>query len=384
MEKNQFDSLINQIIDGADIVQIIGSFIPLKKHGSEYLAVCPFHQDTNPSLHISTKKKIFKCFVCKKGGNVITFVQLFKKIPFLKAAEEVARLSGLEHLTNELTQSSSSYLNPALKRIIAANEQANLWYQKFLRDQTNQDKLDYLIKRFKNKQVLVDFGIGYATRQNQQDYIYRILTNKDNILGENVSDDIIFNDKELDDAGLINIFDNAIKDVMINRITFPIHDKSGNLVGFSGRSITNDPAKYLNTRETKLFKKNQVLFNFYRAKQSCVDNLIITEGFADTIAYHQSNLPFVVSLMGTALSNYHLTLINSQLPSCSTIVLSLDNDQAGVDSTIQIGQQLLAKGINVEVVDYDLLTQKDPDEIFQSYGSSKLQEIYNKRLDFIS
>lgn len=214
--------------------------------------------------------------------------------------------------------------------------------------------------------------------------MYRILSNKDNIRGNNISQELTFNDKELEDAGLINVFDDHIKDTFINRFTFPIYNHLGYLVGFSGRSLDPNQPKYLNTKETKLFKKNQLLYNFYKAKQACVDNLVIVEGFADVIAYVQSGIHSVAGLMGTALTNYHLNLFANHLPAGCSITLSLDNDDAGTANTLQIGEQLLSKGINVEVIDYGNIQQKDPDEIYCYFAKEKLQEIYAKRIDFIS
>lgn len=383
MPQNKIDfNQIDEIKNKADIVSIIGKYIKLSRRGANYFGVCPFHADHNPSLVVSPSKKIWKCFVCGSKGNVFTFIQKYKKISFLEAVKEVATIEGYDLNKLNFLKNSNSFLNHENKRLVEANTYTNDLYKSFLMDNTNKEYLDYLTNhRHLSIDTIKYFEFGYAPAE--EDLIYKILTNKDNFLGSSRDANITWNEKELCDAGIIYLNEEQKPiDFLINRITIPIYDNNNYIVGFSGRTTKNTSPKYLNTGSTKIFSKGNLLFNFNRVRELNDKRVIIVEGFMDAIALHNCNHKNVVATMGVALTDKHLTLLNSL--ELDTVILCFDNDAAGELATFENGKKLMNNGFNVYVVgSYDKQT-KDVDELMQANGKEAIDSIINNRIDFIS
>jgi DNA primase len=180
--------IIREIQNKADIVAVISNFIKLNRRGNNYIGLCPFHPDKNPSLVVSPKKRIFKCFVCNAKGNVFGFVQQYQKIPFMEAVRVVAKLIGYDDAKLTFV-SSDTYLDPKVRRLLDLNKQVGLWYEGFLRNPENKDKLMYLHQRGLDNAIIKEFGFGYAPRQN--DLIYRMATNANGIFGNTRSKELI-------------------------------------------------------------------------------------------------------------------------------------------------------------------------------------------------
>ena len=380
---NNLSSLIEDIRNSTNIVDVISHYISLKKKGSSYFGLCPFHPDTHPSLSISPKKKIFKCFVCGTKGDVFSFVSKYEKISYLQAVKKVAELTNYDLGGVDFSTNNQKALSAHNQRLVDANVRANEFYTGILYNDENKNILEYLKNRGLNDELIKKFGIGYAVNNRFQ--MIDWLTNKDQFFGNNLPANKVFNLQELFDAGIATESNNNHPIAfLIDRITFPIYDENNNLVGFSGRDWTGkQESKYSNTKETKIFKKGEVLYNFNHVKTTNKDFVIICEGFMDAIAYTQAGYDNVLATMGTAVTTRHISLLQT-LENMKYIILSFDNDQAGSDANISIGKQLFENGLNVSVVTYQNYKEKDVDEILRAHGKAAVDDLIKNRTDFLT
>ena len=380
---NNLSSLIEDIRNSTNIVDVISHYISLKKKGSSYFGLCPFHPDTHPSLSISPKKKIFKCFVCGTKGDVFSFVSKYEKISYLQAVKKVAELTNYDLGGFDFSTNNQKALSAHDQRLVDANVRANEFYTGILYNDENKNILEYLKNRGLNDELIKKFGIGYAVNNRFQ--MIDWLTNKDQFFGNNLPANKVFNLQELFDAGLATESNNNHPIAfLIDRITFPIYDENNNLVGFSGRDWTGkQESKYSNTKETKIFKKGEVLYNFNHVKTTNKDFVIICEGFMDAIAYTQAGYDNVLATMGTAVTTRHISLLQT-LENLKYVILSFDNDQAGSDANISIGKQLFENGLNVSVVTYQNYKKKDADEILRTHGKAAVDDLIKNRMDFLT
>ena len=380
---NSLSILIEDIRNSTNIVDVISHYIQLKKKGSSYFGLCPFHPDTHPSLSISPKKKIFKCFVCGAKGDVFSFVSKYEKISYLQAVKKVAELTNYDLSGFDFLVNNQKVLSPHDQRLVDANIRANEFYTGILYNDENKAILEYLKKRGLNDELIKKFGIGYAVNNRFQ--MIDWLTNKDQFFGNNLPANKVFNLQELFDAGIATESNNNQPIAfLIDRITFPIYDENNNLVGFSGRDWTGkQESKYSNTKETKIFKKGGVLYNFNHVKTANKDFVIICEGFMDAIAYTQAVYDNVLATMGTAITTRHISLLQT-LENLKYVILSFDNDQAGNEANISIGKQLFENGMNVSVVTYKNYKEKDVDEILKVHGKSAVDDLVKNRTDLLT
>lgn len=375
--------VINDILNSTNIVDIVGKYISLKKKGSSYFGLCPFHNDTHPSLSVSPKKKIFKCFVCGTKGNVFNFVSKIENISYLEAVKKVAEFIGydltkLNFISNNVHKNSDQD-----QRLIDANVRCNNFYTGILYNDEYKKYLDYLYKRGLNDEIIKKFNLGCTP--NGESTIIDWLINKNNEFGD-LPKNKVFNLQELLDARIAcETTEGKIIPFLRKRITFPIYDANNNLVAFSGREIVSgaQTTKYLHSSDSKIFHKGNILYNFNNIKNQKIEDLIIVEGFLDNIAFYRADIKNVIATMGTAPTTNHITLLQS-LNDLQSIILCFDNDQAGMMATISIGQMLFENGLNVFVANYGSLKEKDADEIINKYGNDKLHEIINNRLDYVT
>lgn len=354
---------IDDIRKSANIVDVIGHYIPITKKGKSYVAVCPFHDDHDPSLSISEDKQIYKCFVCGNGGNCFTFVQNYKKVSFIEAVIEVAKIIGkplnIEYnKTKKVDKNKDKYdlLNDYIE------------YTNYILTSTKLglEAKSYLEKRGIDEKIINDFSIGYCPEKNEA---YKSLKAK------GYSDEAIIN------LNLGRLNENGVNDVFYKRITFPIHDKNGNPIAFTARDFTNfSDSKYINSAETVIYRKGDTLFNYHRLKENNLkfDKVLVCEGVMDVLAYYRCDIKNVVATLGTACSNNQINLLKNLN---KIIVLSYDGDNAGKAANIKVGALLLQNGIRVEVVDND--TKLDPDEIITNYGKNALKDLSNKTINYI-
>ena len=354
---------INDIRAKANIVDIIGDYLPLQKKGKDYKCVCPFHDDHSPSMSISESKQIYKCFSCNAAGNVFTFVQNYENVSFMEAIKIVADKIGY-HLNGTI----NIPINNKYAKEHEIMNLAEMFFQNNLNTSSGINAKNYLIKRGINEDIIKEFGIGLSPDSN--DTLANLLIKKG------------YDPNLLDNLGLINVSNSKCYDVFSRRISFPLHDQEGNIIGFSCRIYRGeeDTSKYINTKETYLYKKGNTLFNYFRAKQTAKKEkaLIIVEGQLDAIRVYASGVKNVVALMGTALTKEQIELIRRLKVK---VILCLDADDAGKNATLVNGNLLVNAGVVVQVI--RLSDYKDPDEYILNKGIEAYQENIKRPIDFI-
>lgn len=380
------NNLVEELIERADIVDIIGRFVKLHKSGANYFGLCPFHSDTTPSMSVSPKKKIFKCFSCQAHGNVITFVQKYKKITYAEAIREVAKMAGYSDsdINSYFNKQNKNY-NQENWRLFELNNDANEIFKALLFNDDNKQYLQYLLDRKLSKEIINKFDIGFDGKNKAKQIVYDLLTNKE------INPSAKWNENDLLKTSLITINEKTseVIDYFHDRITFPLKDKNGFIVGFIARDIkTNTELKYLTSRETTLFSKSQTLYNFDKVFADKSENLVVLEGNIDLISLYESgmneNAYSSVALMGTALTFNHVNMIK-KIGCVKNVILWFDNDNAGAHSTIVNGLQFLKAGFNVVVVNNN--TQyKDVNEILVNEGKDKVLSLLSDpdKPDFIT
>ncbi len=330
----------------ADIVEIVKNYVPLESHGKNYFGVCPFHDDHSPSMSVSPEKQIYKCFVCGATGNVFNFVENFLGVTFLEAVKIVADRIGENFTIRENRQDERN------KKYYDIMGLATMLYENNLRTPAGAEAREYLHKRGITDEIIKDFSIGLSLRQS--DMLYKLLTSKG------------ISKKDMDDLGLIAEGENGAYDLFRNRIMFPLKSPTGKVNGYSGRIYnTESNSKYINTRETIIFKKRENLFNYHLAAPVARQEkfIVICEGQMDAIRIYSVGIKNVVATMGTALAKEQIALLKKLN---AKVIIVMDNDSAGELATISIGQNLMKESIDIGVV--RLTGKKDPDEYILTYG----------------
>lgn len=353
---NISDSEFNRIRNSVNIVDVIGSYINLNKKGKNYFGICPFHEDHNPSLSVSEERQIYTCFVCGATGNVFSFVKDYENISFYEAVEKVANNNGiaLSHKFNYVKKYNKEYeiYNLALK-----------FYKNNLKSKDGIRAKEYLKSRNIDDNIINEFDIGVSFNDNN---LSKLLVSKK------------YDEKMLMDIGLC-AKSNELFDIFRNRIMFPIHNSNGEAVGFSGRIYNGEAdSKYVNTRETYIFKKGEILFNYHRAviEAKKMKYIIICEGQMDAIRVYSSGVKNVVATMGTALTKEHVHLIKKLNV---RVILNMDSDKAGINALLTNGEILKNNGIDVSVI--KLEGAKDPDEYILKYGIDSYKDVVNHAIN---
>ena len=355
---------IKAIRQQADIVDVMSRYITLEKQGKNYKAICPFHDDHDPSLSISTDKQIFKCFVCGTGGNVFTFVQKIENISFLEAVCKVAELIHYPlHMDKSQFQPKVDQNQPLYDCI-----QSYIRFLTFELESENGESVKrYLSQRKINEDIIKRFEIGYAPESSRS---VKYLKAKG------------FNEQILTDTGLIRTHDLNTYAVFDNRLMIPIHDENGNPVGFTARRLNEDKdvAKYINTSETKIYHKGNLIFNYHRAKEFAKKNkrCILVEGAMDVIAFEKADIHESIACLGTACTKEQMALLKRlNVP----LVVCYDGDKAGKAATYKFGKLAVDYGLNFSIVKNT--TGKDPDEIFNELGKDELYLSVHKTVSFV-
>jgi len=316
---------VEQLKNNIDIVDIISNYIEVKKAGANFKANCPFHGEKTPSFVISPVKQIYHCFGCGVGGDTIKFVQEYEKLNYPEALEKIASMM---NFSLAYTQGGSD--NTEARRLL---EQVQEWYSKNL-DQT-PISIEYLKNRGITQQSIEHFGIGYVGASHELM----------NFLSTN-----FLPIPKAEEAGVVAQREGGgFYARLTERITFPIFSSSGAIVGFGGRTITNHPAKYINSPQTKLFNKSQLLYGYAKAKEHIYANkrLIVCEGYLDVIMFHQAGFKEAVATLGTALTVEHLPTLRKGEPH---IILAYDGDKAGVTAALKAASILTESGFDGSVV----------------------------------
>ncbi len=357
------DEELSAILERADIVDIISDYLSLKQRGKNYLAVCPFHDDHSPSLVVSRERQIFNCFTCRTGGNVFTFVMKYENVGFVEAVKIVADKIGYNLNISDYTDHSLHN-----KDDYEIMDFAKKYYLNNIFTELGVKARKYLENRGIDEAIIREFNIGLSL--SDKDTLYKVLSNKKYDLDK------------IANLGLVNKVGLDIYDVFTNRIMIPIEDLKGQVVGFTGRIFNNetDTAKYMNTKETEIFKKGHILFNYHNARKSIRDakEVVVVEGNMDAITLSAKGIKNVVALMGVALSKEQINVLKKlKVP----VILMLDNDSAGMDATVKNGELLQSAQIDTRVV--RLTGAKDPDEYIRLKGVNALKDNIKHALKYI-
>ena len=350
---------IEEIRKSADIVDIISSYITLTPKGKNYFGVCPFHDDHSPSMSVSKEKQLYKCFSCGAGGNVFNFVKEYENVNFLEAVNIIAQKIGksFTYKASKSTINEEEYKTMNL---------AMVYFQNNLQSLEAKEARKYLEERNIDDEFIKQFHLGFSFQGGK---LLEFFNQKK------------YQPEYLKELGLLNEHDNNYYDVFQNRLIFPILNENGEVVSFIGRVIEKDKTpKYLNSKETKIFKKGHILYNYYIAKEKVrlLKKIIIVEGIMDAMRMTMNGFPNTIALMGTALTKEQIELIKKlHVP----VTLMLDNDEAGQKNTYQNGLLLEEANLDINVV--RLSKAKDPDEYLVKYGKEAMQEVLNHPISFL-
>ncbi len=352
------DELVEEIREKNDIVDVISGYVKLKRQGSNYFGLCPFHNEKSPSFSVSQNKQMFHCFGCGAGGNVFTFVMEYENYTFPEAIRFLAGRAGV-------TLPEISYDAEAKKkdnkraRILELNRDVAKFYYYTLRSPQGQTGLEYLRKRELSEETMKRFGLGYSSRYS--DDMLRFLR------GRGYSDELIR------EAGLVNYDEkNGMYDKFWNRVMFPIQDINHRVIGFGGRVMGDGKPKYLNSPETIVFDKSRNLYGLNLARTSRKNHMILCEGYMDVIAMHQAGFTEAVASLGTAFTPGQASLLKRYT---QEVLLTYDSDEAGTKAALRAIPILKEAGLHGKIV--RLEPYKDPDEFIKNLGAEEFQ----KRID---
>lgn len=336
--------LLKQILDKVDIVDVISEYIPLSRKGKNFVGKCPFHDDHDPSMMVSREKQIFKCFVCGEGGNAIKFISAYEEIPFKDAVQRLAEKAGIK-INESISMNKKMPLDPASERMLKLLTEVNNYVNYMIRSEVGTLAKEYIQKRLGNEAVN-NFSLGYA---NSSEELIQFLNKKG------------FTNDEMRSCGIINNYD---KSFLAERLIIPIQNNKGQVVGFGSRKLGNgDGSKYVNSPESFLFRKGNLLFNQKEAMQQIRQKreVIVVEGYMDVFKCRSVGIDNVVATMGTAMTNEQCRLLKDMNTS---VKLCYDGDTAGIRAAIKNYSILKASGVqDVHLV--HLPDGCDPDELIE-------------------
>lgn len=350
-------NVFNEIREKIDIVDLISEYVPLVQKGRNYFGVCPFHNDTNPSMSVSREKQIYKCFSCGATGNIFTFIRDYEQVDMRGVLEILAPRAGVTLNSISIQRKPSKF-----DKYYEIYDLANKFYKNNINTKEGLQAREYLNNRQISNDIIKEFEIGLSL--DSMDLLTKILTQKG------------YDQLTLDKIGLCS----NNHDLFINRIMVPIHDINGRTVAFSGRIYNkNSDHKYVNTKETEIFKKGNILFNYHRCKEEArrSKKLIVMEGYMDVFRAASVGIKNVVAIMGTALTDDQTNLIKKL---SNNIYLCLDGDNPGQKAMLSIGEQLEKQGLNVKVV--GLNSNEDPDTYILKYGKESFEDLIQNAISF--
>ncbi len=352
IDKNSIENLKSRL----DIVDVVGNYIELKKSGANYKARCPFHNEETPSFVVSPAKQIYHCFGCGAGGDAISFVMEYEKLSYPEALEKLANDFNIP-----LTYTKNNFDKKDERKVL---EQINIFYKRCFNDK--EKAKSYLIDRGVYSSSREKFEIGYAPSSEK---VISFL--KENFLSE----------EDSVKTGILGVGEQGrIYARLTKRITFPIFSPNGKIVGFGGRTISNHPAKYINSPQTSFFNKSKLLYGYHLARENILrkNRIIITEGYLDVVMLHQAGFDESVATLGTALTKEHLPLLRRGEPQ---IVLSYDGDSAGISAALKASKMLSSLSMNGGVVIFD--GGQDPADMVKSGKIDELNSLFNRPKPFI-
>lgn len=351
---------IQQILSRIDIIDIVGSFVKLKKRGTNYLGLCPFHNEKTPSFTVSPAKEIYKCFGCGRSGNTISFLMDHEKYSYAEALRWLANRYNVEVEETEVSPATRELHQTADSLYIINNFAQQFFSDLLLRSEEGQDiALSYLKERGFNASIIEKFQMGYCSQQ-------RDAFAKAAVAAQ-------YNPEYLQKTGLVVMRDDQLVDNYRGRITFPIHNQTGKIIGFGARIIgKNDRApKYINTPENEIYSKSKILYGSYFARQAIdkADECLLVEGYTDVISLHQAGIENVVASGGTSLTADQLRLIKKYT---TNLTIVYDGDAAGIKAALRGLDLALEEGLQVQLV--LIPDNEDPDSYVKKTGSEEFKK----------
>lgn len=363
---------VNKIFDTADILDVVSSFVNLKKRGANYLGNCPFHNEKTPSFTVSPAKGIYKCFGCGKGGNSVNFIMEHEQLSYAETLRYLAKRYHIEIVEKELTNEEKEKQNDRESMLIVSNFAKKTFSHNLLNtDEGKAVGLKYFKERGFNESIIKKFELGYC-RSNRNSFVQTAIKSG-------------YEKRFLTSTGLVIERENGDSfDRFSERVMFPIHNLMGKVIGFGGRTLRNDKkiAKYLNSPESDIYHKSKVLYGLYFAKKSISqqNKCYLVEGYTDVLSMHQAGIENVVASSGTALTPDQIRLIKRFT---NNITVLFDGDQAGIKAALRGIDLILEEGMDVKVM---LLPDgEDPDSFSKKNSASELLEFIEKNeADFIT
>ena len=359
------NNVINEIRNSVDIVDVISGYLPLTARGKNYFGVCPFHDDHSPSMSVSKEKQIYTCFSCGATGNVIKFIQDYENISFIDAVKKCADIAGI--VLDFETKRDNRY--EKYSELYDIYDISYKFYQNNMNSSAASDAKKYLRGRDITDKEIKHFGIGLSLSDSA--LLTKLLKSK------NITDKLLLK------SGLIGESENGIDlyDLYRNRIMFPIHDANGRLVGYNGRAYHDEVTnKYVNSKETPIFKKRDILYNYHRAKEFARQKkeIILMEGPMDVIRAYTIGIENVVATLGTAFGSSQAMLVRKL---STNVILCFDGDDAGLKATKSAIQELVKVGIEPKIV--RLSDNQDPDEYIRKKGKEAFEKNLQNAMNII-
>lgn len=346
------DSFLQELKLKTDVVDVVSSYVSLKKRGNTYVGLCPFHNEKTPSFTVYENTQSFYCFGCGAGGDSVSFMRKIENLDYIDAVKLLAQRAGMQMPDDGYDDSISK----KRRTILQINRETAKFYHAYMMSEQGKIGLQYYLDRGLSIKTIRHFGLGYAP--NQWDALLKHLKSK----GFNVTD--------MASAGVVRKGEKGYYDYFRNRVMTPIIDVRGNFIAFGGRVLDDSKPKYINTSDTLVYKKTNEVFGLNFAKDSGKDSLILCEGYMDVIAMHQAGFTNAVAGCGTALTNEQVRLLSRY---AKEIILVYDNDEAGqkaLNKAISLFDQ-----IDIEISIPTLSGGKDPDEIIKNLGRARFEDM---------
>jgi len=350
-----------QVKSSVDIVNVIGEYVRLRKTGTRYTGLCPFHNEKTPSFSVNPQHQFFKCFGCGEAGDVFSFVMKHDGLSFFEALKLLAERNGIPVPKLGGYADDDSKLRSSIYKM---HELAEAEFRRYLASSSGADAREYLKSRQVSQESIDRFGIGYVPRNGN---LAKILQKEG------------FSPAEMEESGLVLKGDSGtLFDRFRNRLMFPIHNESGKPIAFGGRALSaEDKAKYINSPETKIYRKSNVLYNIHRAKDGirAADRVVLVEGYMDVIGAFAAGVKEVIASCGTALTSQQVQALRRH---SSNVVVNFDADAAGENAAAKSIQMLLAEGLRIRIL--TLEGGLDPDEYCREHGAEAyLKEVQGAR-----
>ncbi|RXY96632.1 DNA primase [Malacoplasma penetrans] len=366
---------ISDLVKSYSIVDVVQHYLQLSKKGNDYKAICPFHADRNPSLSVSPSKNVFKCFTCNTGGDSLRFIMLYKKITYTEAIKEFKTIFNITDPNLDRYINSTSKVNEEDQKIYNANKKASFYYNNTLYAKENIKCLQYLKDRHIDDELIKFYEIGFAPKL-PRDYLLNLF--------ESTKSNHNIDNYQLLNAGLVSLTDkNEFIDFFHDRLIIPIKNEFGNIAGFSGRTISpNEKIKYINTKTTTVFQKENILFNLFAFDKTKYEEIFIVEGYMDVFAFRRLGIENVIASMGTAFTINQINIIK-KYKNIKRIILCLDNDNAGNEATISLYEKLTKNNFDIFLVRPYSKKFKDVDELSRQLPKEECLKIINDQIGFV-